>query len=484
MLVVLENILPILTQQCCLDPTRPVLVGVSGGPDSLCLLHLLHTAGYPLVAACLDHGLRPESVSEVQMVQQVAADLGVGFVSQAVDTNQFAAQAAMSIEAAARQLRYEFLFAQAVRFDAQAVAVGHTADDQAETVLMHLLRGAGLAGLKGMTFRSWRSTLSAEIPLVRPLLTTWRSQVLEYCQKHDLVPALDATNQSTDYFRNRLRLEVFPFLEKIQPNLRQHLVRMAGTLALDYELLQSQVQAAWEAILLDQGQDYLRFHRIKFLAVPLPIQRYLLRQAMLSLRTGTQDVELAMVERARLFLERSSGHPTCDLGAGLQLQLEQDTFWVLVRGVTLPAGGWPAVLPGQVLVLPIPGELVLPAGWVLQAEIITSTMVPACNTAAGESYQAWFDASRLPSSLIIRQRQPGDRIRPSAMGGKSVKLSDLMINFKLPYRSRATWPVVCTGDQIIWVPGLRQSCLAFPEQNTQVFLRLRLFCLQSGPESN
>lgn len=480
----LENISSILTQMCALDPTRPVLVGVSGGPDSLCLLHILHTSGYPLVVACLDHGLRPESGSEVELVQHVAGMLGVVFVSRVVDTRQFASQAGLSIEAAARQLRYEFLFTEAAHYDAQAVAVGHTADDQAETVLMHLMRGAGLAGLKGMPFRSWVKSWSTYIPLVRPLLTTWRSEVLEYCHLNRITPAQDDTNQSPDYFRNRLRLEVLPFLEQVQPNLRQHLVRMAGTLALDYELLQSHVHTAWDALLLDQAQGYLAFHRTKFLAQPVSIQRYVLRQAMLAMRTATQDVELAMVERARACLENSTGHRTCDVGAGLQLYIEKDTFWVIVRGVTLPADDWPAVLPHQVLELPLPGELILPAGWVFQAEIITSAMISACDTAAGGSYKVWFDAARLPSPLIVRQRQPGDRIQPSAMGGKSVKLSDLMINFKLPYRSRATWPVVCAGDQIVWVPGCRQSQLALPEQNTQVFLRLRLLRLPSGPKTS
>jgi tRNA(Ile)-lysidine synthase len=483
-LLMLENIPSILTHMCALDPARPVLVGVSGGPDSLCLLHVLHSSGYPLVVACLDHGLRPESTSEVGLVQHIAETLGAVFVSKSVDTPQFASQMGLSIEAAARQLRYEFLFTEAARFDAQAVAVGHTADDQAETVLMHLLRGAGLAGLKGMQFRTWHTSFSPDLPLVRPLLNTWRSEVLEYCRLNHLTPAQDVTNQSLNYFRNRLRLEVLPFLEQVQPNLRQHLVRMAGTLALDYELLLSHVQTAWDALLVDRGQGYLAFHRVKFLACPLPLQRHLLRQAMLSLRTAAQDIELAMVERARLSLDMASGHRTCDVGAGLQLYIERDTFWVIVRGATLPAGDWPAVLPHQVLELPIPGELVLPAGWVFQAEIITSPMISACGTAAGVSYQAWFDAARLTSPLIVRQRQPGDRIQPSAMGGKSVKLSDLMINFKLPYRSRATWPVVCASDQIVWVPGCRQSHLALPEQNTQVFLRLRLLRLPSGSETS
>ena len=417
------------------------------------------------------------------MVQQVAHTMGVEFVTQAVDTHRFASRTDLSIEAAARQLRYEFLFTHAARFNAQAVAVGHTADDQAETVLMHLLRGAGLAGLKGMQFRTFLNSLNPDIPLVRPLLTTWRRQVLEYSRQHGLVPALDATNQSLDYFRNRLRLEILPYLEQYQPNLRQHLVRMAGTLALDYEYLQNQVQAAWDVLLLDQGQGFLAFHRTKFLTLPLPLQRYLLRQAMLSLRTGTQDVELAMVERARLSLEASSGHSTCDVGAGLQIRVEQDTFWVIVRGVALPAGDWPALLPNQVLELTTPGEVDLQAGWVLQAELIPSAVAAAGHAANQDPYQAWFDTARLPSPLIVRQRQPGDRIQPVGMGGKSVKLSDLMINLKLPYRSRATWPVVCVGDQVIWLPGCRQSHLALPDASTRQVLQLRLIHFPADPDT-
>ena len=110
----------------------------------------------------------------------------------------------------------------------------------------------------------------------------------------------------------------------------------------------------------------------------------------------------------------------------------------------------------------------------LQAELIPSAVAAAGHAANQDPYQAWFDAARLPSPLIVRQRQPGDRIQPVGMGGKSVKLSDLMINLKLPYRSRATWPVVCVGDQVIWLPGCRQSHLALPDASTRQVLQLRL----------
>jgi len=471
----IKEIQTVLTNECALNPLRPVLVGVSGGADSLCLLDILFKSGYSLVVACLDHGLRPEAAQEVLMVQQISAAMGAVFVSQSVDTRQFALQAGLSLEAAARHLRYQFLFSQAVSCNAQAVAVGHTADDQAETVLMHLLRGAGLVGLKGMEFRIWLDSWSTEIPLVRPLLNIWHHEALEYCAQHNLSPIQDATNQSPDYFRNRLRLEIIPYLEQFQPNLRQHLVRMAGTLALDYQLLQDQVDASWDALWTEQGHGYIAFNRVAFLALPVAIQRHLIRKAMLSLRTGFQDIEYKMIELARACLEAQSGHRICDLGAGLQLRLEQDVAWVIQRDVELPAGAWPSVSTDRAVEIPVPGSVDLPRGWVLQVALHPVEDKADLPESYGQDpFQAWFDADVISSPLFIRRRKPGDRMQPAGMAGKRVKISDLMINQKLPYRSRGNWPLVCAGEEIIWVPGCRQSQVALPGESTRQLLELRL----------
>ncbi len=151
-------------------------MGVSGGPDSLALLHYLRGAGYPLLVASFNHHLRPEAGADVAHVQKIAEGLGLPFVTDSADVAAYAAANGLSTEEAARELRYRFLFRAAREAEAQAVAVGHTADDQAETVLMHFLRGAGLAGLKGMPPRVILPGFDAEIPLVRPLLGWTRAQ--------------------------------------------------------------------------------------------------------------------------------------------------------------------------------------------------------------------------------------------------------------------------------------------------------------------
>jgi tRNA(Ile)-lysidine synthase len=203
----------ILREECKLDKDQPILVGVSGGPDSLCLLSRLHEAGWRVIAAHFNHHLRTEAAEEAAAVEELAARMQVAFVGGAADVRQYAAERKLSIEAAARDLRYRFLFEQARRDAAQAVAVGHTADDQVETVLMHFLRGAGLNGLKGMQYRSFLREYDVALPLVRPLLDMWRADTAAYCVEHGLSPHYDASNESTDFLRNRLRNELIPLLE-------------------------------------------------------------------------------------------------------------------------------------------------------------------------------------------------------------------------------------------------------------------------------
>ena len=228
----------ILRDQCGLDPSRPVLAGVSGGPDSLCLLDILHTAGYRVIVAHFNHQMRPEASQEADSVSVRAGRLGLPFVSDCADVRAYAEAHGLSLEEAARMLRYEFLFAAARQHAAQAVAVGHTADDQVETVLMHFLRGAGLSGLKGMEYRMLLPVFDRQIPLVRPLLSLWRADTESYCREHALVPHYDASNADQAFFRNRLRHTLLPELEKYNPRFKESVLRSAQALQGDYSALQ------------------------------------------------------------------------------------------------------------------------------------------------------------------------------------------------------------------------------------------------------
>ncbi len=452
----LEHLRSILQRKCGLDAGRPVLLGFSGGPDSLCLLDCLQHLGYPLILAHLDHRLRPESGEEARAAQALAEARGLPIILDSVEVKAYADQQGLSIEEAARTQRYRFLFRAAAIEGAQAVAVGHNADDQVETLMMHLLRGAGLDGLKGMPFRSLPNAWSEEIPLVRPLLGVWREQIMAYLRQAGLEPLQDASNLDITFFRNRLRHELIPTLESYNPQARDLIWRTADILGEDQRLLEELTQSAWNACTLEVGAGFVAFDYNALGTQPPGLQRRLVRRAIARLRPGLRDIDYAAVARALEFMTTPSNIGQVDLIAGLRLLKEGERLWLAAWEADLPHQDWPQLPPGAELSLEVPGRLDLPGGWVLGARLITqieSGRGQALDNA--DPFQAWLDLDQLRLPLEVRARRPGDRLRPLGMGGNSMKLAEFMVNRKLPRRARDHWPLVLSGDEIAWVPGLQ-----------------------------
>ncbi len=441
----------IIRTDCGFNSTRIVVIGVSGGPDSLCLLDLLWRLRLPILAAHLNHGLRPEAGEDEAQVRRLAENLGIPFVSSQADVTALSQEQSLSIEEAARILRYHFLFGEATRVGAQAVAVAHTADDQVETVLMHLLRGAGLAGLKGMERVLLPNPWSQEIPLVRPLLEVWRAEILAYCQERGLQPVWDRTNLDSVYLRNRLRHELIPFLETYNPQLRPGLLHMARALRDDYEVMMQAVQAAWQACLVRQGAGYLGFSQAAFCQQLPGVQRHVVRRAVNQLAPGASELGFEEIERVLEFARQPPATKQSDLAAGISLLSEGGILWLRLESSELPVDRWPQVR--QAVILPVPGSLDLPGGWRLSAECVGLTPELYSQALANDDpFQAWMDAAEV-RALVVRPRHPGDRFQPLGMDGRSLKLSDLMVNIKLPRRARSGWPLVCCGERIAWLPG-------------------------------
>ena len=471
-----------LHRKCGIKADQLLLVGVSGGPDSLCLAHALHALGSPMVIAHLNHALRPEADEEAQLVADFADRLGVPFHLERADVRAFAENQRLSLEEAARLQRYEFLFRQAGRCGAQAVVTAHNADDQVETVLMHLLRGAGLAGLGGMAFRSLPNSWSAEIPLVRPLLGVWRTQVLEYIKQHSLVPNLDASNLDVRFFRNRLRHELIPYLETYQPNLGKRLWQTADILREDYRSLGQLIDQGWDDFRVREGSGWLQIDPTRLAAWPLGVQRHVLRRAFGQLHPGLRDIDYAVVDRALQALEEPRRYGRIDLAAGLALVFEPGRVFLVKGGEPLPAGEWPQMALASHLRLEIPGEVDLSAGWRLSAEIVVleNEAQRLAIRSNADPYLAWLDLAVVDLPLVLRPRRPGDRFQPLGMASGSIKVSDYMINCKLPQRARAAWPLVCTGETIAWVPGGGPGEIFRVQGNTCKAICLALQWMPSG----
>ncbi len=467
----------IFREQCRLDPKRPVVVAVSGGPDSLCLMGLLRQAGYPIIVAHFNHKLRENSDLEANTVEQMAARLGLPSVVESANVRAFSEENKLSIEEAARTLRYRFLFTLARQRGAQAVAVGHTADDQVETVLMHFLRGAGLNGLKGMSYRTVLSVFDVEIPLVRPLLDVWREETVVYCAGQGLRPHYDPSNDSLNFLRNRIRHLLIPTLETYNPKFRAAVWRTAQSIGADHEILTQTVDEAWARTVVSETDGLVVFDAAA-LANSVPgLQRRLFRRAIERIRPAG-EVTYAALERAVAFLREGKRNGAYSLGGGIRLLKEAGQFFVAGESAFLPFERWPQ-LPTDADSIPLapPCQVDLPGGWRLSVE---AWNIPALAREQMEEnedpFQVWLNADALQGDLSLRARREGDRFEPLGLDGHSQKLSDFFTNVKLPRRARERWPLLCAGERIAWIPGYQP---AHPFRLTKTSRRILYFTLHS-----
>lgn len=451
------NVETTLIEECGLVKDQLIVVGVSGGADSLCLMETLRQAGYPLLVAYFDHQLRLESSADARMVEKTAARLGLPSRIDGADVRKYADEKKLSIEDAARTLRYRFLFDLARRSRAQAVAVGHTADDQVETVLMHFLRGSGISGLKGMSYRSVIKSFDPDIPVVRPLLDLWREDTVLYCAVNGLRPRHDSSNDSLDFQRNRIRHLLIPNLESYNSKFRETVLRMSQALKGDYAFVMETLEHAWGEAVVSANEEIITFDLVRLTAFPLGLQRNLFKHAIQTLHPGA-DLAYQTINRAVDFIKLSPPSPRLDLKAGLRIFRESELIHVCAPHAELPFDRWPQLPDETPISIKLGEQASLAGGWRVSCE---SWRLPALAKEQAEEnedpFQVWLDASELPESFILRVRHQGDHFSPLGMDGHSQKLSDFFVNEKLPQRARDHWPLLCVGDEIIWVPGFRPA---------------------------
>ena len=462
-----------------LAPGDGVVVAVSGGPDSLCLLHVLlrlrEEYGLRLHVAHLHHGARgADADADAGFVATFAAECDLPVTIEKRDVPALARTYRLAFEETARRVRYAFLARVAGEIGAHKIAVGHNADDQAETVLMHLLRGAGLAGLRGMLpitpiteyrllapFLHLSSGQPTDQPnnqptiLIRPLLDVPRSEIERYCADCGLTPRFDRSNLDTTYFRNRLRHELLPLLETHNPNIRTRLCHTATVVAADYELLVQLRAQGWAGVVREERETAIVFDRMAWQALPVALQRATLRQAAYRLRRCLRDVDFVHVENGRRVGLMGETGAQATLPMCLALTVGYDTLTVGDAGDVGPLPDEPLLWGVESLPVHLPGTTLLPRSeWVLRAEVMEEWDV-AQIAAITDPWMACLNADIFADPLVLRPRRRGERFRPQGMGGHSVKLSALMINLKIPRAWRDRVPLLAAGDEIVWICGRR-----------------------------
>lgn len=447
---------------------HPVVVGVSGGPDSLTLLHLLRQLVPPkhLIVAHLDHGLRPNSEAETEIVAAMADDLR--FHAERVDVGEIARAGRLSLEEAGRITRYDFLAHVARLESALVIAVGHNADDQVETILMHFLRGSGMSGLRGMQSVS-RLPHQPDLWLWRPLLQITRAEIDACCVENDITPLIDTSNSDQSFLRNRLRHDLVPRLEAYNPQIRRRLWETAGILAADDDLLSALTEQSWRDIVLLREEGHVEFHRSSWQQVPLALRRRLLRTAIATVRPDLRDVGYRTLELARQVAESHETSSRVTLPGGIVLLVRYNRLIIANESTDL-VEDLPQLPASKPIVLPVPGAVDLENSWRLTAEILDSAESMICLT----NDDPWMACIALdkPVTLTIRPRARGERIQPLGMTG-TTKIKEIMIDRKIPAQARARWPIISTREHALWIVGHLLDDRAKVLTGSQHIVRLR-----------
>ena len=455
-----------------MDFGRRLLVAFSGGADSTALLlacKALHTKrGLLAAAAHFNHRLRgADSDEDALFAETLCRETGVECVTGSADVAAHRNREQISLEEAARELRYEFLARAVAERDAQAVATGHTLDDQAETVLLHLVRGSGLAGLAGMRPSHVLQSAGATpaLRVARPMLGLRHADAERFCAEHGVEPRLDRSNADPRHPRNRLRHVVLPELATINPRAIEAIVRLSSHVRAELDLIDRQVDAAWRDVAVGTGGN-VRLRRECLRALPEGLLPYILRRLYESATGSTAQLELVHVEQMITAALGRVG-AMVDLPRGLRMETGYDHVSLLRP----EDDGVPCPYPPSVerAPLPVPGRVPLGAGFGLAASLGAA---PA-NLCASSPWVSFLNPAVAGTPLFVRSRRPGDRFQPLGMATPK-RLQDFFVDERVPRAWRDRVPLVETERGIVWVAGRRPAEWARLPAGARRALRLEL----------
>jgi tRNA(Ile)-lysidine synthase len=476
----LDTITAYIEHHHLLPPAGEIIVAVSGGADSLCLLHLLNqlcgpARRYPhirLHVAHLNHQLRgAASEHDARAVAHIAEQWQLPATIGSIDVPALARQEQRSLEDAARTARYRFLREVA---HGQLIAVAHHQDDQVETLLMHWLRGGGISSMVGLQPR--------QQDIIRPLLAVSHADTLAYCQQHHLLPLEDASNTDTRFLRNRIRHELLPLLEAMNPNIRETVLRNAEVMSTDAAWIEKQVDLCWPAVIVTEQDQRIQLATHHLLALPLSIQRHLIRRVTARLSDGQSPLELRHFKIIEQLLQKEARE------TALTLHMPRRIHVTLTSHTLTFAHAQPATTTSTIsnteTILPIPGRVSIPGScWTAMAEVIEDEKVYTAlhnenwqhvwRLLTAQQYSVYADGNLIGDRLLIRMRRAGDRIQPLGMAYEK-KVQDVLVDRHIPRAARDQIPLFFTAQHCAWLAGIQLDNRVRLTPDTRKVVRLSL----------
>lgn len=464
-----------------------VVAGVSGGADSVALLHMLmclqEDLGFSLTAVHVHHGLRgSEADGDAALVRDLCARWEIPFELHYADVKAVAQSRGISVEEAGREERYRIFSQVLERTGAQAIAVAHQMEDQAETVMLHLLRGTGLDGLCGMAMRQGC--------IIRPLLHISRREILAYLKAHHLDYREDSTNLSNDYTRNRIRNTLFPSINELfQVDIHEQLVKLSHLARDDRDYLEQAAKAAFERCLTEEGEKapglpYLALSIEKMKSFHPALIKRIIRLAWERINTNRKNLEWLHVSQILELMDKGTGKRLC-LPCNTLARVAYGQL--IMTGNTHNEGEMPRTHAYAYTVVPEGLTYAREAGGTLSAAIMPAPEAYARYGRPGalkeKDLVQLFDYDKLKGGITLRNRREGDRIHLRGSKGEK-KLKEYFIDAKIPREQRLSIPLVALGNKVIWVIGRRTSQAFSAQEETQRVWVLSWNSHDGGENSN
>lgn len=438
-----------------------ILVALSGGPDSLALVDILNKIkdelNISIHAAHLNHMFRgEEAAGDANFVKEFCENRRIPVTVESINVKEYMQKTGLSSQVGAREVRYDFLNKTAIKEGCNKIALGHHADDQAETILMNIMRGSGSKGLKGIELVNRQ--------YIRPLLFVRRKEIEEYCQKNNLEPRTDSSNLKDVYLRNKIRHHLIPYLEQdFNPNIVEALNQTAMIIKDEFEYIEDITKDIFNKFIVKEDNVIL-FNRLSFNSLATAIQRRLLIRIWTELTGDNRGLDFIHIEKTIRFISEGPSNGRIDLPRGFACKSEYET----IKISRLDKEDLRSPKVGNYMLI-IPGKTVLEGlDKTIECRVSNDKVIET-----RKSNEILIDLDKVIQPLVVRGRMPGDIIRIKGLSG-SKKLKDFLIDLKIPVKKRDEIPILYDQQGIIWVGGIRECSGYEVDESTTKYLSIIL----------
>ena len=460
--MIINSVRQTIKRENLIEKNDKILIALSGGPDSICLLDIMiklkDEYNLTLYAAHLNHRIRGIDAQEDSLFcQKICKKNNVTFFVKNIDIPELAVQQSRGVEEVARDVRYDMFFDIKNKLGINKIAVAHNLDDQAETMLMKMFRGSGIQGLRGIDYKR-------KDGIIRPLLDIYKSQINEYCDVNNLNPRIDKTNFESDYSRNKVRLDLIPYIENNYcENIKQILSRTANVIRDDYNYIEEVSKEHYELLVKNKSDDEIILDLPLLKNTDTAIQKRVIRLAILDIMGNLNNIENVHIVDSLSLLEKSDGK-IINLPKNLKAYIKNEDYVITTKNqeneeITYE---YKIEINGKTVV----NEIGL---------TVTTSVLPAKDSLAlpVSKYIKVFDYDKIVGALYVRSRKIGDKLSPIGLTGTK-KIKDILINKKIPADTKYMFPIISDDEQILWLLGYRISENYKIDDNTQRVIRIQL----------